>query len=321
MAGILANIPVVNNFDQNGRIMGGALLRIYRAGSSTPVTAYKDSGLTAGQEHPWPVVADTAGRIPMFWVADGLYRVRLSSSDGGYVAYDIVSLASVSDSTAASGGNSGVSSEVIHQTGDVIWSPLSGTRSGWIRPNGRTIGSASSGATERANADTQPLYELLYSTFSDSVCPVTGGRGASASADFAANKPLQLLDMRSRVLLAVDGMGNSTAGRNTDTSFSAVTSTGITGGASRFTLSASQLPANIPNSATTSITTQNLGYTGASSQVGLQGGSDGVIFNAPGGSLTIPTITASTSVTINSSGGNPVNGMPPSILGTYYQKL
>jgi hypothetical protein len=75
---------------------------------------------------------------------------------------------------------------------------------GWIKGNGGTIGSAASGATTRANADTLNLFTLFWDQFSNTILPIqTGGgvastRGASAAADFAANKRLPVFDLRSR---------------------------------------------------------------------------------------------------------------------------
>jgi hypothetical protein len=39
-----------------------------------------------------------------------------------------------------------------------------GVLSGFVRCNARTIGSATSGGTERQNADTQALFEYLWNT-------------------------------------------------------------------------------------------------------------------------------------------------------------
>lgn len=63
---------------------------------------------------------------------------------------------------------------------------------GWVLANDTTIGSGASGATGRANADTVDLYTLLWTNITDQWAPVTGGRGASATADYAANKPLKI---------------------------------------------------------------------------------------------------------------------------------
>lgn len=78
----------------------------------------------------------------------------------------------------------------IDQPGDIKAS-FNSTQPGWIPLNDGTIGSASSGATTRANADTINLYTVLWS-YSNTICPVSGGRGANAAADFAANKTLRL---------------------------------------------------------------------------------------------------------------------------------
>ena len=85
---------------------------------------------------------------------------------------------------------------------------------GWVKENGGTIGSAASGATTRANADTQALFTHLWTSFNNTLLPIqtsTGAastRGASASADFAANKRMPLFDSRSRFLRAADdGLG------------------------------------------------------------------------------------------------------------------
>lgn len=73
---------------------------------------------------------------------------------------------------------------------------------GWIKGNGGTIGSAASGATTRANADTLNLYTLFWEQFSNTILPIqdsTGAsttRGASAVADFNANKRLPVFDLR-----------------------------------------------------------------------------------------------------------------------------
>lgn len=84
------------------------------------------------------------------------------------------------------------------------------TPPGWLVATG-TIGSAASGASRRANADAQPLYEVLWASFSNSIAPVSGGRGASAAADFAADKTLTIPDMRDLFIVGKGNMGGTSA--------------------------------------------------------------------------------------------------------------
>lgn len=82
---------------------------------------------------------------------------------------------------------------------------------GWVRLNGLTIGSASSAATERANADCETLFKYLWDNLDDTRAPVSGGRGASAPADWASNKRIALPSSRDRVLVGMATMGNTDA--------------------------------------------------------------------------------------------------------------
>lgn len=85
---------------------------------------------------------------------------------------------------------------------------------GWVKENGGTIGSVASGATTRANADTEDLFTLLWEQFDNTILPIQNSagvattRGATAAADFAANKRIPLFDSRTRFHRgADDGLG------------------------------------------------------------------------------------------------------------------
>lgn len=90
------------------------------------------------------------------------------------------------------------------QTGDFKFAMRASAPTGWVAGNGGTIGSASSGAT-RANDDTQALFTLWWTDFNDATLPIltsagsASTRGASAAADWAANKRLTVFDVRDRV--------------------------------------------------------------------------------------------------------------------------
>lgn len=100
----------------------------------------------------------------------------------------------------------------IFTTGDVKVTIKTVADDGWVMLNDGTIGNAASGGTTRANADTAALFALLWANTSDANCPVSGGRGASASADFAANKNIALPKTLGRAL-AIAGAGSGLTAR------------------------------------------------------------------------------------------------------------
>lgn len=130
-------------------------------------------------------------------------------------------------------------------TGVYLPYALSTAPDGWLFMDGRTIGSATSGATSRANADCYDLYIGLWTSMSNTEAPVTGGRGASAIADWNANKPIAIPDHRGRVPAGKDNMGGTAANRLTSAA-SGINGAvlGAAGGADSHVLSAAQMPSH-----------------------------------------------------------------------------
>jgi hypothetical protein len=226
-------------WNNNGAQAAGATATFFAGGTTTPLTVYQDA--SESTPHPNPVVADGNGRWPLVvipFVAS--YDVRVATAGGTQLYYS----RELPNPDPIEASVDSVDDTQLIQTGQIIFEPKGGTLAGFVRCNGRTIGSASSGATERANADTAALYEYNWNNFADAILPVTGGRGASAAADFAANKPIALLDGRSGVLRGTDDMGASAAGLLGAASFA--TGNAITGGsvcgANGHTLTSAQLP-------------------------------------------------------------------------------
>lgn len=125
---------------------------------------------------------------------------------------------------------------------------------GWVWASGRTIGNASSGATERANIDTLALYTLLWNDWANTELPIQDSagsattRGVSASNDFAANKRLPVPDCRGRVRAGKDDMGGSVAARLTATTVDG-TVMGNAGGTETHALSEAELAAHVHSGA------------------------------------------------------------------------
>lgn len=99
------------------------------------------------------------------------------------------------------------------QTGDVKSTISATAPPGWIKAFG-TIGDATSGASNRANADCEALFTLLWQ-LPDAQAAVPGGRGLSASADWAAHKRITVPDLRGRTLVGETDMGGTDAGNLT----------------------------------------------------------------------------------------------------------
>lgn len=103
---------------------------------------------------------------------------------------------------------------------------------GWVLCDGGTIGNATSGGTTRANADTEPLFTVIYNAMADAQAPVSGGRTTGAAADYALNKTITIPDLKGAVPF---GFSNGT------TNFDPL---GASGGEEDHTLIIDEMPAH-----------------------------------------------------------------------------
>lgn len=195
-------------FAANGKIASGAKAYFYLAGTTTKLTVYSDNALAVPRTNP--VVAAANGVFPNIYLPYGNYRVQVTDASGVVIS-DSDGIANPAPPDSGGGGGIVVTADEIMATGDVKWRLATGTLTGFVRMNGRTIGSAASGATERANADTADLYAFLWNNLSDTIAPVSSGRGASAAADFAANKTITVPTMQGRGQIGLDDMGSTAA--------------------------------------------------------------------------------------------------------------
>lgn len=209
-AGTVSGFSLTPQFDQFGKVMPGCKLFVIQAGTTaTPQVAYQDSALTIPSAGGNQLTCDASGRLPQFFLADGLIKLRLTTAAGTQIFVGDNLLVIGPSSGGGGGGGGTVDPTTIFATGDLKFSSAS-TLTGWVRANGRTIGSATSGATERANADTQPLFNFLWP---NTLLTVSGGRGANAAADWAANKTITLPDGRGSTLAGTDDMGGTDSNR------------------------------------------------------------------------------------------------------------
>lgn len=196
-------------FDANGIIAGGARAFFYFAGTSSPLTIYADSLLAVPAVNP--AVAGGNGVFAPVYLPFINYRVLVKTATGGTI-FEADGISNPAPPASGGGGGIIVAQEQVYNTGDTKWTLAAGSITGFVRMNLRTIGSAISGATERANADTENLFTYLWNNLPDSEAPVSGGRGASAAADYAANKTIGVPTMKGLTLFGVDDMGGTAAG-------------------------------------------------------------------------------------------------------------
>jgi hypothetical protein len=317
-AGTVPGISMTQQLDSLGNPLNGGKLYLIQAGTtSTPQSCYQDSGLTI----PWPnpITLDSAGRVPQLFCADGSIKIRLTNSAG--VQQLVQDNLLVVGPSGGGGGGGTVDPTTILATGDMKLVYGTGVLSGFVRANGRTIGSATSGATERANADCQSLFEYLWGA--DANLAVSGGRGASAAADWTANKTIQLPDARGAALANLDDMGNSTRGTFVGVTFGSgnATTLGSYLGTARQTLTTANLPPYTP-SGTVNPGTANIWNTTDSVQAA---GTSAVVKTLNGSGIGTNTVlpTSGYSFTGNAQGGTstPFDTISPFLLITTYIKL
>lgn len=324
MAGTFPGTANTQQHDINGQPMAGALLTVYQGGSSSALAnVYQDIGLTLPTTNP--LVADASGRIPMFFVNDGTFGLRLTDAfgvqaNGGFFYPSVPSIGA----SSSGGGGTPVDPTTVFSTGMWTWKPDAITMTGWVRLNGRTIGNASSGGSELANASAQALFLYIWNTYPDAKCPVVGGRGANALADFNANKQITLLDMRGRGPIGLDDMGNAAAGRissaNMPGSTDTVTTAAGYGGEANHTLTLTETPTGISTTITPGGGFPNIALS--SGTIGsIQVTSTATTNIAPSNSNGNWVGVASLSGTSTNTGGQAHNNMGLFVLGSHFWKL
>lgn len=302
--------------DTTGNIAAGCLLNFFVAGTvATQQNAFQDFGLT--QALPNPVACDQSGRLPMFWLANGLIHVRLTDATGVVIIDTTMQV--LGPSSGGGGGGGTFDPTAILATGDEKIRYGTGPLTGFVRENGLTIGSTVSGATERANADTQNLFVYLYGA--DPNLVVSGGRTGNALNDFNANKTIALPDMRGRLDAFLDDMGNTPAGRLAVPFFTTPTTLGSSGGLQDMPgLVTANMPPYTPSGSVTtsfnfapSVVPNGSGFAGSAAASGQPFYSSG----------QYQVLTASSSLSMSAQGGtsSPFAILPPIMLRTQYIKL
>lgn len=184
----------------------------------------------------------------------------------------------------------------LFETGDVKYTFKTVAAAGWLLVNaGGTIGNASSGASLRANADTWPLFNLIYNACSDTIAPMPGGRSGNALADFNSNHMLTIPQLVGRSPLAAGAAAGVTSARTL----------GMQYGEENHTLTVPEMPVHYhtasiydPGHVHAVSGPPNFWYSGGGANIG---GSPNTSFLNYGAALQVNS--AITNVRVNSSNG------------------
>ncbi len=314
--------------DRNGLPLAAARAYFFAAETLTPLIVYQDYSLAL--PHPSPVVADAKGIFPPVFLdeSDEFYRQRVTDSAGVIVAgSDVIVLPIIGPSGGGGGAEVPVDPNSLFSTGDVMWQDVDGTRAGWVRDNGRTIGSATSGASERANSDAESLFLFLWNAFDNTYCPVSGGRGITAAADWSANKTIALPDKRGFSPAGLVTMGNSSSAAlaGVPTILGDSTTAGGKAGAALHTLTQAQLPSasletTIPaGQGVHDHPSSGTGFIVASGAGGGALGPGATVIN--GGNTEGATLPAMSGTTALGGSNAQHNNTGLVVFGTFYRKL
>ena len=223
----------------------GAEITVFDAGTLTPRTAYRDGLLNS--PFAQPILTDANGCVPEIWVAGNAYKLRIVTASGVQIR-EVDNLPgdaapAAAGATNGAGASTGGSGGLV--TGDLQWNYGTSVIAGRVRANGNTIGNAVSGASELASPICQNLFQWLWNA--DPTLAVSGARGATALADWNANKTIALPDFRGRAPFGIDGMGAPASGRLAAGSFATGSpgALGSTGGTGAETLASTQLPSHV----------------------------------------------------------------------------
>lgn len=175
-------------------------------------------------------------------------------------------------------------------TGDVKMTLKTSADTGWVMFDDGTIGSATSGASSRANADCEDLFTLLYNNISDANAPILTSAGVAttraaqtnAATAWSNNCRMSLTKTLGRAL-AVAGAGSGLTSR----------ALGVVAGAETVALAEAELPSHRHN---VYIYDPGHGHSGSFAAGG------GLNNNNGGGGGSFGAFTAYSSVSNNTTG-------------------
>lgn len=310
--------------DLDGIPQVGAKAYFYLASTDTPVIVYQDYDLTS--PHAAPVIADGHGIFAPVYLdeADLFFRVRVVDAADALI-YDYAKNPIIGPPAPPETVGT-INADSVFATGDTKWRYGTGLRAGWLRCNGRTFGSSLSGSDESSADNNENLFLYLWGFAS---ITVVTGKGATAADDWAANKKMNLPDLRGRAPFGLDDMGNAAAARITGG-----TTLGAAGGTQAETLDVTKIPAHDHGAVTGAAGAHGHAYRSGTGTPSTLSGTEGFARDA-GFTTNYAAYTGTPDATnghqiggaadhthtvASQGGGLSHNNLPPYMLGTWYVK-
>jgi hypothetical protein len=146
----------------------------------------------------WIETDNPGGAMASVWQWDGttdVLRGIINTSTHTFTPFMPTQFLGTQDNTGASTAfvQQAINNVQLFGVGDMKPTLRNAPDPGWMMYQDGTIGGVGSGASLRAQSDTQALFSLLWGLSNgDAVAPLNTSRGANAAADFAAGKTIRL---------------------------------------------------------------------------------------------------------------------------------
>lgn len=277
------------------------------------------------------------------WQAAGgpiFYDSAFQTAIGGYPNGAVIQSAAVpgnfwqsttdnNTSNPDTGGANWITPPWAKGTGDIAFRPTNETLTNHVVLNGTTVGNSGSGASQLASSSALLIYQYLWNKFSNTICPVTGGRGANALADFNANKPIATPQWQGIGVAGVDTMGG----------VSTTLLSGVPAQSGSATVPASILGENLHTLITAELAVHSHanslsdpshthswsvtgGFFGGTASGGSAGGANDAVLQHSGiGGVNGSSITGITLSNANTGSGNAHNNFQRNVLGFWYMHI
>jgi hypothetical protein len=295
----VGNATARNNYLAMGQFQDGSAIYVATTGSANTYVANLSPSITAyvaGQKFLVNINATNAGASTINFNAVGaksIVKNGATTLQGGELIsgrlYTIV--------------YDGTNFQVVNPTPlpEIIAGAHSTARTNEIPLDSQTLSKTTNG--DITGTQYELHYKYLWDNFADGQAPVAGGRGASAQADWNADKAITTPDFRDRVAMGVSSSGSITTVGDT-AGATTVAIQGTVGATGSTTLSIAQIPAH----------THEIGYG--------PGGSQARLFDASSNNSLIANSGSTGGGGSHSHSGGSFTGTPTSVvqksIGVYW---